>query len=101
MSAGYFGFVAGFLTTVSFVPQVARAYTTRSADDLSWAWLIVFETGVGLWLIYGVLLHNWPMMLSNSVTLFLCTALIVLKFRCSRMVSLVAAEEPKSRKAEA
>jgi MtN3 and saliva related transmembrane protein len=101
MSAGYLGFAAGFLTTISFVPQVARAYTTRSADDLSWAWLVVFETGVGLWLAYGLLLHDWPMILSNSITLVLCTALIALKLRCSRMVSFVAAEKPQSRKAEA
>ena len=91
MNVSIFGYVAGFLTTLSFIPQVARAYRTRHCEDLSWAWLFVFQTGLGLWFLYGVILHNWPMILSNSITMSLCFALMVMKARyASERTSLAA-----------
>ncbi len=61
------GSVAGFLTTVSFAPQVVLAWKTKGAG-LSWAMLFLFGSGVGLWLIYGVLLPSRPVMLANGFT---------------------------------
>jgi MtN3 and saliva related transmembrane protein len=73
------GFIAGALTTVSFVPQLHKAWSTRRSDDLSWGMLLVFATGVSLWLIYGVLLHAAPVIVANAVTLALVLAIIGLK----------------------
>ena len=75
------GFLAGTLTTLSFVPQVLKAWRTRSTGDLSLAMLVTFTGGVAVWLIYGVAIASVPVILTNAVTLCLCMLLLALKFR--------------------
>ncbi|HXE79782.1 MAG TPA: SemiSWEET transporter [Vicinamibacterales bacterium] len=65
------GLVAATLTTVAFLPQVIRNWRTKSVGDLSFGTFGVFTTGVTLWLIYGVLIRNVPIIVSNVVTLAL------------------------------
>ena len=73
------GFLAGSLTTLSFVPQVIKAWRTKSCNDLSWGMLIIFSSGVLLWLIYGLRLSASPIIAANAMTLFLLIVIIVLK----------------------
>jgi MtN3 and saliva related transmembrane protein len=75
------GFVAGTLTTLSFLPQVHKAWTTRSCNDLSLGMLLAFGAGVLLWLIYGLRLRAAPIIVANAVTLALILVLIALKAR--------------------
>jgi len=75
------GFVAGILTTVSFVPQVLHAWRSKSCDDLSWGMLLTFSGGVVLWLVYGIRLRAMPIILANAVTLALLLAIMALKSR--------------------
>jgi MtN3 and saliva related transmembrane protein len=75
------GFVAGTLTTLSFLPQVHKAWTTRSCNDLSLGMLLAFGAGVLLWLIYGLRLRAAPIIVANAVTLVLILVLIALKAR--------------------
>ncbi len=84
MDFAFIGYLAGTLTTLSFVPQVARAWRTRHADDIAWGWLIIFQLGLGLWLTYGLILRNWPMILANTITMTLCTILMVMKYRFAK-----------------
>jgi MtN3 and saliva related transmembrane protein len=75
------GFLAGTLTTVSFVPQVLKAWRSKRCDDLSWGMLIAFSGGVTFWLIYGLRLSAPPIIAANAVTLALLVTIIVLKIR--------------------
>ena len=75
------GFVAGTLTTLSFLPQVHKAWTTRRCDDLSLSMLLAFGAGVFLWLVYGLWLRAAPVIVANVVTLALILVLIFLKSR--------------------
>lgn len=75
------GFVAGTLTTLSFLPQVHKAWTTRRCTDLSLGMLLAFGAGVLLWLIYGLRLRAAPVIVANAVTLALILVLIALKAR--------------------
>jgi MtN3 and saliva related transmembrane protein len=75
------GFVAGTLTTLSFVPQVVHTARTKRCDDLSFGMLFVFGAGVVLWLVYGFLLHALPIIAANAVTLALIAAILVMKRR--------------------
>jgi MtN3 and saliva related transmembrane protein len=75
------GFLAGTLTTVSFVPQVLKAWRSKRCDDLSWGMLIAFSAGVIFWLIYGLRLSAPPIIAANAVTLALLLTIIVLKIR--------------------
>ncbi len=78
------GFVAGFLTTVAFLPQVLHTYRSKSARDFSWTMLVTFSAGLFLWFAYGVYLHSWPMIIANSVTLLLQLFIIVMKIQYGR-----------------
>lgn len=77
----FLGFVAGTLTTVSFVPQAHKAWRSKRCDDLSWGMLLVFSGGVLLWLLYGLLLGSAPIIVANAVTLALLLAIISMKAR--------------------
>jgi MtN3 and saliva related transmembrane protein len=75
------GFIAGTLTTLSFLPQVYKAWVTKKCDDLSTGMLFSFGTGVVLWAVYGVVVRAAPIIAANVVTLALVMVLIVLKVR--------------------
>jgi MtN3 and saliva related transmembrane protein len=75
------GFIAGTLTTVSFVPQVFKAWRSKRCHDLSWGMLITFSAGVTLWLTYGLLLWAAPIIVANAVTLALLIMIGCLKVR--------------------
>src|SRR6476661_2563469 len=75
------GFIAGALTTISFVPQVVHAFRSKRCDDLSWGMLLTFSGGVVLWLVYGIRLCAMPVIVANAVTLALLVTIMVLKMR--------------------
>lgn len=75
------GYVAAFLTTVSFVPQAAQTLKTRKTKDISLGMYLAFTTGVFFWGIYGILLDSVPMILANSVTLVLAGIILFLKIK--------------------
>jgi len=75
------GLIAAALTTVSFVPQVARSWRTKSAKDLSLGMFATFCAGVFLWLIYGILNQDLPLILSNAVTFILSLTILILKLK--------------------
>lgn len=79
MTSALVGYIAGTLTTASFLPQVLHSFRSRSCRDLSYAMLIVMGTGTALWSVYGVMLRRWPIILPNSITFFLILSLVVMK----------------------
>ena len=78
------GFLAAACTTLAFVPQVIHVWTKRSAADISLAMYLVFIAGVSLWTLYGLRIHSLPVVLANSVTLFLAAAVLVGKLKFDR-----------------
>lgn len=81
ISATSLGMVAGTLTTFAFLPQVIRTWKRRSAADFSFLMLAVFVSGVGLWLIYGWLMGDLPLVITNLVTFALAAAILAMKLR--------------------
>jgi MtN3 and saliva related transmembrane protein len=75
------GLLAGTLTTIAFIPQIAKAWRSKSTGDLSWGMVITFSTGVLLWLIYGIWIDSLPVILANSVTLVLQGGIILMKIK--------------------
>jgi MtN3 and saliva related transmembrane protein len=73
------GLVAGFLTTASFLPQVIKTWKSRSAKGLSLGMFSLFCTGVLLWLIYGIMVKDIPVIVANLVTLILASTLLYFK----------------------
>ena len=77
----WIGYVAAFLTTCSFVPQAWLTFRTRDVRGISLGMYSAFTVGVALWLLYGVLLAAWPIVLANAITLALASAILAMKLR--------------------
>jgi MtN3 and saliva related transmembrane protein len=75
------GTVAACLTTVSFVPQAWLSFKTRDVSGVSLGMYSVFTVGVAMWLVYGLLLTAWPIVIANSITLGLALAILGMKVR--------------------
>lgn len=75
------GWAAGTLTTVAFVPQVAKTWRTRSTRDISLSMWVVFSAGVALWIVYAVIAASWPIAVANAVTLALSATVLSIKIR--------------------
>ena len=77
----FVGGLAAVLTTASFVPQAWHTFRTRDVSGISLGMYSVFACGVALWLLYGVLLGAWPIVLANGITLALALAILLMKLR--------------------
>jgi len=75
------GLIAAVLTTSAFVPQVIKAWRTKSTKSLSLPMYLIFFVGIMLWLIYGFHLNSLAMILSNIITGILALILINLKLK--------------------
>ena len=73
------GMVAAVLTTISFVPQVWHSFKTRDVSGISLPMYSLFTVGVALWLVYGILLDAWPLIVANGITLCLAGAILQMK----------------------
>lgn len=77
------GLLAGLLTTISLIPQAMKIWKSRSAADVSLKMFVAFSAGIALWLAYGILMKELPMILWNSVSLALACAILAMKLRFS------------------
>ncbi len=77
----YLGYFAGLLTVGSFLPQVIRSWRTRQTRDLSLGMFALLTTASALWILYGVMTADWPVILTNTGMVALNGALAVAKVR--------------------
>ena len=75
------GYCAAFLTTVAFLPQAIWSWKTRDLSGISLGMYSLFTAGVGLWLVYGLVLEKWPLILANAMTFALALSILMLKLR--------------------
>ena len=77
----YIGFFAALCTTIAFVPQAIKVYQTKSTKDISILMFLIFTVGVLSWLIYGLIINDYPVILANAVTLILSLFILVYKIK--------------------
>ena len=73
------GLCAGALATGSLVPQVIKTLNTKKTTDFSISYLIIFLTGICLWIIYGVGIRSAPVIVANAVTVLLVAVILYIK----------------------
>ena len=78
------GFLAAALTTGSFVPQALLTLRTREVRGISLSMYSVFTVGVVMWLLYGLSLRQWPIVVANAVTLGLALTILWTKISVER-----------------
>lgn len=79
MKATWIGLVAGFLTSIAVIPQVVRTWRTKHARDISIWQPLILIIGMLLWLIYGLLLHDLPLIAANSFSISCYLVLLGMK----------------------
>lgn len=80
MALEFIGVIAACFSTGSFAPQVFRAWKTRSTVDLSWVWLGMTLLGILLWLAYGIVVKDMPLIIANTIVSLLSITLIIQKY---------------------
>ena len=83
----FFGYFAAILTTAAFIPQVIKTLKTKKAEDVSLITLIMFISGVGSWIIYGLAISSKPIVIANSITFLLNFLILILKISFSKRKS--------------
>jgi MtN3 and saliva related transmembrane protein len=75
------GFVAAILTTLCWLPQAVKTLRTKETRSLSLVAQSALTVGVVLWLAYGLLTGNAPIIFSNAISLVLVTTILAMKLR--------------------
>lgn len=75
------GMLAAAATTVAFLPQVIRSWRTKKTEDISLLMYLTMVSGGGLWLLYGLLINDMPLIIANIITLSLTISTLFLKLK--------------------
>ncbi|MBI5561523.1 MAG: SemiSWEET transporter [Deltaproteobacteria bacterium] len=75
------GLIAGTLTTASFLPQVVKAWRSRHTSDISGLMFYMLAVGIVLWLAYGIIKWDIPLMIANGVSLVLVSMITYFKVK--------------------
>ena len=75
------GYIAGSLTTIAYLAQVLRTLKHKRTKDISLGMYLLLCSGIGLWLVYGILIHSWPVIIANAVTLALSGSVLAMKIK--------------------
>jgi len=77
MNENLLGIIAGVLTSAAMLPQLIKVLKEKNADDISWVMLLVLISGLSLWVWYGFLQDELPIILSNSFSVLLNITLLI------------------------
>ena len=75
------GYLAGTLHTLAYLPQVLKTVRLKSTKDISLGMYVLLCSGIACWILYGVGLSSWPVILANGVTLVLAGIILASKIR--------------------
>lgn len=75
------GYLAASLTTASFLPQALHTFKTKDVRGISLGMYSAFTAGVALWLVYGVMLQAWPIVIANLITTALASSILWMKLK--------------------
>jgi len=74
------GTIAGILTSVSMIPQLIKVLKEKDVENLSWMMIAVLLSGVSLWVIYGIMREEWPIIISNAFSVMVNITLLIAYF---------------------
>jgi MtN3 and saliva related transmembrane protein len=77
----YMGYFGSFLTSITFIPQVYKAWQTKSVGDLSRWMILIVVTSASVWLIYGLAITSGPVIVANTVVLIFALILLYFTYR--------------------
>jgi len=72
------GFIAGILTTVAVLPQLIKSWKTKKVMDISPFMFVLLLGGVGMWVVYGIIKNDYPIILTNGISFLLNLSMLVI-----------------------
>jgi len=75
------GFIAGILTTVAVLPQLIKSWKTKKVMDISPFMFVLLLGGIGLWVVYGIIKTDYPIILTNGISFLLNLSMLVIMLR--------------------
>lgn len=75
------GLLAGALVTASFIPQIIKIWKLKETKDISLWMYVIFTTGILLWLIYGILIEDLPVIVANVIGLMFASTVLFFKVK--------------------
>jgi MtN3 and saliva related transmembrane protein len=78
------GIIAGICTGVSLLPQLIKIIKDKKAEDISWFMLFILLAGLALWVWYGILKMDYPIIITNSFSFLVNIAIIFFTLRFQR-----------------
>ena len=75
------GYTAAFCTTFAYLPQAIKTIKTKHTADIALPMVILLEIGIFIWLIYGILVEDYPIIGANAITLIFTTIILVMKLK--------------------
>lgn len=82
--AVFVGTAAALLSITSFAPQIVKIWKEKDASSVSLRTYLVTVTGFSCWVAYGLMIHAWPVAVSNLASLAMSAAVLALKWRYGR-----------------
>jgi MtN3 and saliva related transmembrane protein len=75
------GIAAGLFTSVSMLPQVIKTIKEKKAEAISLKMLLVLITGLILWVVYGIMREDWPLIITNCLSILINLVMIFLRIK--------------------
>jgi MtN3 and saliva related transmembrane protein len=79
----WIGIVAGILTSVSMLPQLIKILKEKDAQNVSIVMIIVLICGLSVWIVYGVMREDWPLIVTNSFSVLVNTLILIFRIKYS------------------
>jgi MtN3 and saliva related transmembrane protein len=75
------GYIGATMTTLALFPQTLQVIKTRDTQSISLAMYILFTLGVCFWLVYGLLIQSFPVVIANTITVVLSAIILLMKLK--------------------
>jgi len=77
----FIGFIAATCTTLAFLPQAIKTIKTKHTKDLSFVTYFVLTIGIFIWLVYGLIINDFPLIIANAITFLFAFIILMLKIK--------------------
>jgi MtN3 and saliva related transmembrane protein len=75
------GYLAGSIVAISLAPQVIKAWKTKSTKDISMQWTLIYMAGLLLWVVYGIGISSWPIIVTLTIEFLMAFSIFILKLK--------------------
>lgn len=82
------GYLAAICTTIAFIPQAIKVYKSKHTQDISIGMFLLMNAGLAFWLIYGIMILSYPIILANALTIIFALYILYMKIKVDYLSTL-------------